>query len=158
MWTKNSGKISLLTYYRIFWYPLIRYKVSPIYHWVSKLSQKLLLKVKKWDETENKRLHVIRVLHFAFYTWPHQWEFSIHTSLTFQWLVQINQYPFTLPVKAYCSLWLGVWKDIDWFEPVTEKSVMCEWKIPIDVVMCRKQNGGLCWHEVFCSQFHFHLF
>ena len=29
-WAKNSGKISLLTSYRIFWYPQIRYKVNSI--------------------------------------------------------------------------------------------------------------------------------
>ena len=53
---QNSGKISLLTDYWMFWYPQIRYKISSIYHWVSKLSQKWLLKVKNGMLHDPKQL------------------------------------------------------------------------------------------------------
>ena len=106
MWAKNSGKISLLTDYRIFWNPQIRYKRSPTYHWVSKLSQKWLLEVKNQMKSGNNRSHVNKSLHLGLCSW----EFSIHTSLTlnFKWLVQIINSPFThLPdsVKEYNRLW-----------------------------------------------------
>ena len=68
MWAKNSGKISLLTNYRIFWNPQIRYKRSPIYHWVSKLSQKWLLKVKNGMKSDNNRSHVNKCLHLGLWS------------------------------------------------------------------------------------------
>ena len=71
MWAKNRMKISLLTNYRIFWNPQI---ISPIYHWVSKLSQKWLLKVKngmKSDNNVNKSLHWFMLIgNFPF---THHW-------------------------------------------------------------------------------------
>ena len=96
MWAKNRRKISLLTNYRIFWNPQIRYKKSTKNHWVSKLSQKWLLKVKMgWNLTTTDLMSTNpSILVYA------QWEFSIRTSLTlnFKWPVQklqINS-PFTL--------------------------------------------------------------
>ena len=65
MWAKKSGKISLFTNYRIFWNPQIRYKRSPIWHWVSKLSQKWLLKVKNGMKSDNNRSHVNKSLHLG---------------------------------------------------------------------------------------------
>ena len=121
MWAKNSGKISLLTDYRIFWNPQIRYKRSPIYHWVSKLSQKWLLKVKNRMKSDNNRSHVNKSLHLGLCSR----EFSVHTSLTlnFKWLVQINS-PFThLPdsVKEYNRRWQGVTIDDNWDQLIYSK-------------------------------------
>ena len=82
-WAKNRGEISLLTDYRIFWYP----------HWVSRLSQKWLLKVKNGMKSDNNRSHVSKSLHLGLCSLG----ISIHTSLTlsFKCLVQISS-PFTL--------------------------------------------------------------
>ena len=75
-WAKNRGEISLLTDYRIFWYPQIRYKLRPICHWVSKLSQKWLLKVKNGMKSDNNRSHVNKFFHLGL--WIGNFAFTLH--------------------------------------------------------------------------------
>ena len=91
---QKSGKISLLTNYRIFWNPQIRYKISPIYHWLSKLSQKWLLKVKNGMKSDNNRSHVNKSLYLGLCSLG-IFHSHITDSISFKWLVQINS-PFTL--------------------------------------------------------------
>ena len=131
MWAKNSGKISLLTDYRIFWYPQIRYKRSPIYYWVSyKLSQKWLLKVKNRMKSDNNRSHVNKSLLLGL-CWIGIFRSHIMT-LNFKWLVQINS-PFThLPdsVREYNRLWQDVtiavrYNGISWFIVNTVSKILC---------------------------------
>ena len=131
MWAKNSGKISLLTDYRIFWKPQIRYKRSPIYHWVSKLSQKWLLKVKNGMKSDNNRSHVNKSLHLGLCSlgifYSHITDSNFQVAGSNQWSFYTcqtqskNTIDFDRKLLYSCQIIMG----ISWFIGNTVSKILC---------------------------------